>query len=183
MQVYSVTRNMNPYTYNNCAIFTKNKTTFAKKDNKKMIGGAITGAGILIIITGLLKKGNFNKSIAKKGLSLKDNILYDNTTGKKFTGKIKSYVGKLGFTKTETQEFVDGVLKEKLYHSLLGKELYGEFYKDGKRVLQIWKSAGQVKNSYGFSYRIEETAMQKPALFVETKEGFAWARNYLKKNN
>lgn len=153
-----------------------------RASDKSMLAGTLAGlAAVGAAALGLKKTSpmSYEEALKKAGVQIKDNIATLIETGEKFSGKIQRFEKR---NCKETVEFVDGVITEKLYHNLMGKELHGDFYKDGKRVLRIWESAGQVKNTHGFSYTGEGVASVKPAPFIETKEGFAWAREYVKKH-
>ena len=115
----------------------KNNSNKVLKENMTMTAFGIGVAGMMILGAGIACRGNFSNSIAKRGLIYKDNVLIDSKTGKKFTGTIKSYVGKLGFNRIESQSFVDGVITEKTYKNMFGSELGGVFYKDGKECLKV----------------------------------------------
>ena len=118
----------------------------------------------------------YEEALKKAGVQIEDNIATLIESGEKYTGKIERFVNR---NKKETIEFKDGIIKEKLYHNLFGKELEGYFYKDGKEVLKIWKSVGQQKNNSGFSYSGENVANTKSAAFIATKDGFEWARKFI----
>lgn len=153
-----------------------------KQENQKSMLitslAALAAAGVAAV--GLKKTTpiSYEKALEKAGVEIKNGIATVIKTGEKYTGKIQRYESR---TKKETVNFVDGILTEKLYHNLLGKELEGIFYKEGEPVLKIWKSVGQEKNSRGFSYVLKGNAPTKPRSFVNTKDGFAWAREYLEK--
>ena len=75
-------------------------------------------------------KKSLQKVFTQKGLILKEGTLIVSKTGEKFSGTIKRHVGTFGFIK-ETRKYDNGLLSEKLYHNLFGKELDGYFYKNG----------------------------------------------------
>lgn len=149
------------------------------KENLVLTLAALAVAGLAAV--GLKKTSvlSYEEALAKNGVEIKDGIAKLIKNGENFTGKIERFEKR---NRKETVEFVDGKITEKLYHNLLGKELEGIFYKDGMQVLHIWESLGQVKNSKGFSYYAKGTVAKKPNSFVETKNGFAWAREYIKNN-
>ncbi len=147
---------------------------------KSMLAGTLAGLATLGAVAIGLKKTSpvsYEEALKKAGVQIKDNVATLIETGEKFTGKIQRFEKR---NRKETVEFVDGLMTEKVYHSLLGKELKGEFYKNGERVLQIWRSVGQKKNSYGFAYSGKNIPNYEPGPFIETKDGFTWARNYIK---
>ncbi len=153
------------------------------KENKLMLTGTLVGLatiGVAAIGLKITAPKNYEEVLKKAGIKIKDGIAILAETGEKYTGKVQRFETR---NRKETVKYVNGIMTEKLYHNLTGKELQGDFYKEGKRVLQIWRSAGQVKNSSGFTYRCEGVPINKPETFVKTKDGFAWARNFLKQNN
>lgn len=157
------------------------------KQNMLLGVSGIGVAGMIIVGTGLACKGNFNKSIAKKGLEFKNNILINKNTGEKFTGDIKSNIGKIGFNHVETQSFVDGIITEKTYKNILGKELSGTFYKDGKECLNV-----QIGYPYFVPYNksvaVYRHTQDNSATQHMDKRGFSgksvfeWARNFVKEH-
>ena len=168
----------------NPSLENKTKTKLCKH----YIISGITGIGVasmVIVGIGMSYKGNFNKSIAKKGLELKNNILINKNTGEKFTGEIKSYIGKIGFNRIETQSFVDGILTEKTYKNALGQELSGSFYKNGKECLNV-----QIGYPYLIPYHklvmVCRYAKDNNTIQHFDKKGFSgksvfeWARNFVK---
>ncbi len=169
-------------------------TNFQKKDEKlsKKNAAAITAAGIgvttmTIAISGLITKGNFSKNIAKKGLEFRNNLLVNKHTGEKFTGKIKSNIGTIGFDKIETQIYESGVLTEKNYKNALGKELYGTFYKDGKEFMNVQIGYPYFvpynKSVATYMYNKEKTiTLHADRRGFSGKSVFEWARNYVKEN-
>lgn len=106
-----------------------------RKKIRKYMPLIIGAAGALAIVAGILSKSTFKENIAKKGLEFRDNVLVNKETGEKFTGKIKSNVGAIGFNRRETRVFTNGIIDEVTYRSTLGRELEGTFYKDGKEFM------------------------------------------------
>ena len=157
------------------------------KENRRMVVLGIGAAGMIIVGAGIACKGNFSKSIAKKGLVLKDNVLINKKTGEKYTGVIKSNVGKIGFNRIESQNFVDGVITEKTYKDAFGKELSGVFYKDGKECFLV-----EIGYPYFISYNksvVTYRYSQDKGVMEHTdrrgftgKSVFEWARNFVKEN-
>ena len=154
-----------------------------KTDNKKeksMLTGALVclaAAGIAALSLKKVSPTTYEEALKKAGVEIKNDVAVLTKTGENFTGKIQRFETR---NRKETVNFANGIMTEKLYHNILGKELEGCFYKDGEQVLKIWKSAGQAKNSSGFSYSGKNIPETKPAAFIETKDGFAWAREFLK---
>ena len=113
--------------------------------------------------------------------------MVDSKTGEKFTGTVRSFVGKIGFNRIESQSFVDGVITEKTYKNMFGSELGGVFYKDGKECFKV---------TIGYPYFVPYNkavatyryAQDKSATVHTDRRGFSfksvfeWARNYVKEN-
>lgn len=165
------------------------RDSYNQKRNRRqnmLIGATGIGvAGMIVIGTGMACKGNFNKSIAKKGLELKNNILVNKETGEKYTGKIKSNIGKIGFNRVETQSFVDGIITEKTYKNILGSELNGIFYKDGKECLNVQIGYPYVvpydKSIAVYRYSMDHNKVQHmDQRGFSGKSVFEWARNFVK---
>ena len=96
----------------------------------------LTLAGLATVAAGTiwLKKNafaSFNKTLEKNGLELRKNIAYIKGTDKKFTGSIKRNSKSFGREK-EITSYVDGVISEKLWYDFRGREMEGNFYKNGK---------------------------------------------------
>lgn len=184
MQIQST--KLNYYNYKEPTNFRKREETPKYKiDKSSAIAGAALGT-TLLLSAALLSRNNLEKNIAKKGLEIKDKILYNKANGEKFTGKIKSNVGLLGFNKTETSVFVDGKLTEKMYRGLFGQEITGLFFKDDKFI-------GRVDIGYPYFlpftkavslYRFDKTgcAMKKTDHRGFSGESvFKWAREKIEK--
>lgn len=157
-----------------------NESPSEKKGEKSMLIGALVGlAAIGATAIGLKKTSpiSYEEALKKAGIQIKDDIAVLIESGEKFTGKIERFENR---NKKETIEFVDGLITEKLYHNLFGKELEGIFYKNGKEVLNIKRALSQTGNK-GFTYSGKDIPPTKPAAFVATDQGFAWAREFLKK--
>lgn len=153
-----------------------------QENNKNMLVASLIGlAAVGATAVGIKKSSpiSYERALEKAGIEIKNGIAVLSKTGEKYTGKIQRFESR---TKKETIQFVDGVITEKLQHNLLGKELEGVFYQEGKPIFKIWKSVGQEKNSRGFAYTYEGAEPTKPNLFVKTKEGFDWARKFIEKN-
>ncbi len=122
--------------------FQKKEQNIGENYNPQRSGTmmTLTGLGVLgalVVTAGILSRNTFEKNILKKGLELKNNVLVNKATGEKYTGAIKSNIGKIGFNKKETRTFVDGVITEKTYKNAFNKELEGFFYKDGKECVHV----------------------------------------------
>lgn len=156
------------------------KASINKEDKSMLVAtlSALAAAGAAFV--GLKKTSpiSYEEALKKAGVEIKDNVARLVKTGEKFTGKIQRFENR---NRRETVAFVDGIMTEKLYHTCIGSEIEGEFYRDNKRVLKIWKSVGQVKGHKGFAYSGEGISSCENGPFVETKDGFAWARKFLKK--
>ena len=152
-----------------------------QENKKKMLISslaALAAAGATAVTLKKTKPITYAKALENAGIEIRDGVAVLVKTGEKFTGKIQRFETR---SKRETVNFVNGMIKEKLYHNPLGKELEGVFYEEGQPILRIWKSVGQEKNAHGFSYAYKEISTIKSVPFVETKEGFAWARRFLEK--
>lgn len=108
-------------------------------------------------------------------------------TGEKFTGNIKSYVGRIGFNRIETRSFVDGVITEKTYKNAAGAELDGFFYKDGKECLKVHVGYPYFvpcsKSAAVYRYTQDKTGMEHTDMRgFSGKSVFAWARNFVKEH-
>jgi len=107
------------------------------KDNSSKLNLALMGlavAGLTLVGATKFKKITFEEALRKSGVEFKDGIATLLETGEKFSGKIERLESR---TRKETVEFVDGVIKEKVYHNLLGKPLNGIFYKDGIKRIEV----------------------------------------------
>lgn len=188
LTIFSVSKNnikFNDYHTNNYQLdnyYQRNQIN----NEVKMVATGILGSMAIITAAGLLSKSNFDKKIAKMGLEIKDNLLINKSTGEKFTGKINSNVGKLGFTKIETQEYIDGVIKERIYKNFYGKELEGYFYKNGKECIKVQVNYPYFipynKHVVSYHYNEKHTECRHQDLYGFEKESvFEWARNVVKK--
>lgn len=108
------------------------KITDGQKTGIGITVAAITAVGIYTLSNG--KKSAFSKALAKQGVELKDGVALVKETGEKYTGAIKRNIRLLGLKK-ETVQYDNGIITEKVYHDFWGKEIAGEFYKDG--ILRI----------------------------------------------
>lgn len=100
-------------------------------NNKAMLSLSLTGlAAIGLAAIGLKKTSimTYEEALRKNGVEIKNGIATLIKSGEKFTGKIQRFEKR---NRKESVEFVDGVMTEKLYHNILGKELDGYFYKNG----------------------------------------------------
>ena len=114
------------------AVQVSNKT----QNSNQAVKLGLTLAGLATVAAGTiwLKKNsftNFNKTLEKNGLELRKNIAYIKGTDKKFTGSIKRNSKSFGREK-EITSYVDGVISEKLWYDFRGREMEGNFYKNGK---------------------------------------------------
>ena len=114
------------------AVQVSNKTQNSNQAVK--LGNKLACLSTVAAGTKWLKKNsftNFNKTLEKNGLELRKNIAYIKGTDKKFTGSIKRNSKSFGREK-EITSYVDGVISEKLWYDFKGRELEGNFYKNGK---------------------------------------------------
>jgi hypothetical protein len=131
-----------------------------KRGNKNLsnIGYIARCIGLTYIGVGLISKSCFDKNILRKGLKMKDELLINKKTGEAFTGKIKSNVGMIiGFNKIETRVFENGVITEKTYKDVFGRELFGYFYKNGKLCIDVSVYKTFKKNKrFSYTWRKED---------------------------
>ena len=119
--------------------FTSTKTS-SKQDKSRSIGKDHDKSAVVATLSGLtvlglaaigLKKTSimtYEEALRKNGVEIKNGIATLIKSGEKFTGKVQRFEKR---NRKESVEFVDGVMTEKLYHNILGKELDGYFYKKG----------------------------------------------------
>lgn len=105
--------------------------------NQQKLGLGITtaslaGIGVCAGIKG--KKASLFKALEKQGIELKNGVAILKESGEKFTGNVKRNVKSFGLRK-ETIHYDNGVMTERVCHNIWGKEVCGDFYKDG--VLRI----------------------------------------------
>ncbi|MBO5738153.1 hypothetical protein J6R97_02295 [bacterium] len=133
--------NFNTTTFKNISqVETQNQHGNQNLSKIAKVAGCV---GLAYIGIGLASKNNFNKNILKKGLEKGDELLINKKTGEAFTGKIKSNVGTIiGFNKIETCVFKNGIITEKTYKDIFGRELQGYFYKNNEICVNahIYKS-------------------------------------------
>lgn len=150
-----------------------------KSENDKttltLLGLAVGGA--LAVLLGQKSKMSFEKALLKEGVKIKDGIAIIQETGKKYTGTIKRKVNAYGM-KREIVTYKDGLITEKLYKDILGRELEGHFYKEGKPYLTIWKDA---KKGNRFKIRYDNEMILDNNKYIEAESGFNWARTQLEK--
>ena len=116
---------------------------------------------------------SFEEALKKNGVEIKDGIATLIKSGEKFTGKIQRFEKR---NRKESVKFVDGVMTEKLYHNILGKELDGYFYKNGA----CYKVYGSSKLYTTYLYienqlitRGDAQRMDKKSVFDKTREYIA----------
>ena len=116
--------------------FSSQSTNSKNQDNDSLKTGFATAAavGVTTIILTKGKSKSFDKALEKQGVMLKDGLAIVKASGEKFSGKIKRNIKPFGLKK-ETVQYKEGIITEKVYHDALGREVAGEFYKDG--VLRI----------------------------------------------
>ncbi len=105
--------------------------------NQQKIGlgfvkASLAGVGVYAGIKG--KKVSLFKALEKQGVELRDGIAVLKESGEKFTGSVKRNVKNFGL-RQETICYDNGVMTERVCHNIWGKEVCGDFYKDG--VLRI----------------------------------------------
>lgn len=173
--------------YQNCNTFLSTQPTKINKEQRKekmiQTASGIGIVGLSLIGTGLASKSKFTKNISRKGLEFKNGVLVKKATGEAFSGKIKSNVGLIfGFNKIETRVFDNGIITEKTYKNLFGREKEGYFYKDGKECLDVFIKSQNIKTK---NKKIATTWRSLDNSFIDTdgyRKGsvFEWARNLVK---
>lgn len=156
----------------------------SKKNNDKTsvaIVGMVLVTSTVLALVGKMTKSTYFKALKKQGVEIKDEIAYLVNSKEKFTGSIKWNSKPYGAEKNIVN-FDNGVIQEQLIYGLLGKEKSGEFYKDGKKVLQVYSAVSKANKEKGVEYCINNDAT-KPLLFEKTDSPFEWARNKLKDIN
>ncbi len=146
---------INPTTQINYSFsgLSKNNTETTQADKTKDIVIALAGlavAGTAAVLIGKKTKMTYEEALKKNGIEIKDNIAVLIKNGEKYTGSVKRNVQAYG-AKKETITFVDGVMTEKVYHNFKGKELEGEFYKDGIKRIAVSETAKVDANNYWYT--------------------------------
>ena len=155
----------------------QDKSLSVQKDSDKgAIWGTLSGLAVLgLTAIGLKKtsKMSFEEALKKNGVEIKDGIATLIKSGEKFTGKIQRFEKR---NRKESVKFVDGVMTEKLYHNILGKELDGYFYKNEA----CYKVYGSSKLYTTYLYienrlitRGDAQRMDKKSVFDKTREYIA----------
>ena len=98
------------------------------------LNGTLAAVTLFAGIKGAKKE--FAEVLKKNGISIQDGVAKIIKTGELYTGTIKRNVKHFGLKK-EVVNFEKGQMKEKLYYNLLGQEVCGYFYKNGKLVKEI----------------------------------------------
>ncbi len=106
----------------------ENKSSY--KDNALKIGITATALGITTLALTKGRTKSFEKALEKQGVTIKDGLAVVKDSGEKFSGAIKRNIKPFGLKK-ETVQFDKGIMTEKVYHDVFGREVAGEFYKDG----------------------------------------------------
>ena len=136
-------------------VSTPNKICFKANDNtskdnvsRYLVGGTVTAAALVFAY----KKGEkkeLEKVLKKNGIVLQNGIAKKIESEELFTGFIKRNVKHFGL-KTETSKYVNGELREQLYHDLFGRELKGLFYKNGKLKEEVTVDSNIKKKNKAF---------------------------------
>lgn len=147
----------------------------SNKHTLPMIGiTAITIAGCTLLCFKMSIK-SLAEILKNQGAELKDGFAVISKTGEKFSGTIKRRSGTYG-QKRETIKYENGLITEKIYHNIYGKELEGEFYKSG--VLRI-----KVRQGKNYSITQFDSDGKCQALFdcikVKNKSKFDNARELI----
>lgn len=145
--------------------------------NSKLLLSLAALATIGLSVVGAKKtaKISFEEALKNNGVEIKNGIAILIESGEKFTGKIQRF--ETGNRK-ETVEYTDGLIKEKVYHNLFGRELNGEFYRDG--VLKVRVNPYVIKDGEKtFAYYDNGGKFKDcKTMIAQTKASvFDWARN------
>ncbi len=125
------------------------QSTNVNDNNKSSLKTGLAAVAALGITTLALTKGrtkSFEKALEKQGVTIKDGLAVVKDSGEKFSGAIKRNIKPFGLKK-ETVQFDKGIMTEKVYHDVFGREVAGEFYKNGKLHIsvQIYGRSSQKK--------------------------------------
>ena len=165
-----------------------NQTSTAFKSSKKtpvhstalaatgVIGAGAVGTTLFLAGKGKMNKMSYEEALRKSGIELKDGIAFIKETGEKFTGTIKRNITT---NRKETINFENGTITEKLYHNLFGRELEGEFYKEGELYMKVGKHVGLFRKSFPY-YKYEEGKRTSAGDVISSTSVFKWAREALK---
>lgn len=143
---------------------TKKDISLDKNENRKKEIVAIGALAIGITTIGILSKKSRKEMVEKAGIELRDKLAYHKVTDKKFTGILKKNVLPFGLKK-EVVEIEDGMLKEILNYGFNGKELNGDFYKNGKILYRSHSIVGNSKRKYYATNKYDENG--NICLFVD----------------
>lgn len=130
--------NLNNLTFQASKQEEKTTVVNEKQKNKKLFS-SLTGLatlGIVALVCGKKSKMTYEQALEKNGVQIKNGIAILSKTGEKYTGSIKRNVKAYGLKK-ETVQFEQGIITEKVYHNNNGKELEGEFYKNGIKRISV----------------------------------------------
>ena len=163
----------------------KDKSKIKEKggDSNTMLSLSITGLAIAGLAAVGLKKTyimSYEEALKKNGVEIKNGIATFIKTGKKFTGKIQRFEAR---NRKETVEFADGIIQEKIYHNLFGRELDGMFYKDGKLRLKVTKHGGSKHKAFGVREYDKDGNFSRGEAGGEIDSVFAWARKAVKESS
>ncbi len=121
----------------------------------------------------------FEDALKKAGVEIKNNVATKIGTGERFSGKIERFEN---INRKETVEYIDGIITEKLYHSALGRELAGEFYKNGELVYSVGISRyGKYKYAKDFYHTEKLRGIKTEPMPTREKNLLDKAREYVRK--
>ena len=105
---------------------------------------ALATIGLSIVGVKKTAKMTFEEALKKNGVEIKNGIATLIENGEKFTGKIQRFETR---NRKETVEFADGLIKEKVYHNVFGREfaLIHILQRMGKKHLLITIMVGNSK--------------------------------------
>ncbi len=160
-----------------------NKDNSNTKDNTPVIltTGAIAVATAIAAAKGA--KINLDKALNKKGVKMQDGIVRKIDTGELFNGIIRRNIKPFGIKK-ETLKYINGEIREKLYHDVFGREIQGYFYKNGKLVEEVRVDSSMFTRNKAFvsySYGADGSLIMSSDGFCPKSESVF--NNYRKKYN
>ena len=155
----------------------KNKSLSGTELTLSLIGLAVLGTASVILGKGKLSVMTYEEALKKNGLAMKEGFIINIKSGEKYSGKLNRNID---INKKESLLFKNGQLKEKLYYNALGKELNGEFYKDGELIISVGEHQGIISKSFPFRRYSDGKIIEKGDVFHQNISSvFQWARDSL----
>lgn len=184
---------ISPYQLTNNNYQTNFKAANTKIENRKfsnndlvkttaIVSCSLAALGVAGFAALFMKNKNavmtFEQALKKQGIKIINDTAVLSESGKTFSGEVKRNIN---WNRKETVKFKDGVVAEKIYHNAFGKELDGEFYKNGKIALKVTKHSGLFLKSFGFNTYKDGCFCEKGDVFNgKIASVFEWAREYSK---